>query len=188
MRHTILMLLAAVVAVPVSAQQRDVRLQPGDTVRVSLNDRSRHRAVVTGVDGSSYVLRTAGRGDTVLSMAPNIVRLERFDGRRSRLSNAGWGALWAASIGAVSGALIGAISWDPDGLLSADTRGGEAAFFAVAFGILSAPVGALVGVAMPIERWRDATRSAPSQTAAGPTFRAAPTRDGFAITLSYAVR
>jgi hypothetical protein len=186
MRQTSLVFLAMAIALPPSAgaQHRAPGVEVGDTVRINLANRGRHRGVVSRVADSGFVLRRAGRGDTLITQWSSGTRLQRLAGRRSRLANAGLGALTGLGVGAVGGAVIGAASYDPDGFSLGGSLAGEAGVGAVIFGTLLTPVGAVIGLLVPTERWQTISLDGVPRAAAVPFLRADPVRGHIAVGLS----
>ena len=127
-----------------------VQLPAGAKVRVTLAtvmNRLTGRALA--LDDTTLTLQITGQADSTLLRRGDITTLAVSSGRHSR----GRGALIGAGVGAGAGIVIGLASGsDPKGSFLAFSAGDKALIGA----ILLAPIGALIGLAVPPgERWKE---------------------------------
>jgi hypothetical protein len=155
------------VRVALAAEDAIQRRAPGQAAAVP----TRRSLVGSLVEASNEVLRLRleGTGQVVQVPRSRITRLDVSAGRRSR----GVTALAGAGAGALAGGLIGAISGDDQG--GGYSAGGKA----ITYGLLLAPVCALVGSSLGGDRWKEVPRESP-----GVDLGLAPVRGGMTASLS----
>jgi hypothetical protein len=135
------------------AQEPAVRVGPGERVRVT-SESLRVDGTLMAVDDDTLTIRPRdGTADvTVPRMA--IAKIERTDGRRSRVRDAGLGALIGLGVGALAG-LASSTSCEPREWFC------SAGFNSTFFGILGAGAGAVTGAILPPpSRWVEIDESA----------------------------
>jgi hypothetical protein len=137
-------------AAAVALADDTVRLASGTRVRVTVpTGGGRLVGTVLALDDKNLTLQVPGKTDTAVLRREDITELFVSAGRRSR----GRGALIGAAIGAGAGALIGLAAGSDDRSNFIRFSAGQKA---VLFGIVLAPIGALVGAAgHPAERWKE---------------------------------
>jgi len=159
MRTLMLFSLAWALALPRALTAQTPLPEPGSRVRVWTRlgglGMSAERKVgrILAVRADTLLLGEAERGDSLLLLVPQIVRLEISRGRRTHRTR---GALIGLAAGASLGAFAGYLSGDDPprtaGFLSGDLGGpSTAAEKAVVTGVAFGLVGSLVGV---IVGWR----------------------------------
>jgi hypothetical protein len=126
--------------------------------------------IVLAVDNQAVSIKAEGVSSALTVPRAAIARLERADGRRSRVRYAALGSLIGLSGGALAG-LASASSCGPTELLCSPALG------AFAGGIVGAGTGAVIGAIMPpAERWTavDATISLTSSPPSEPSVPSKP--------------
>lgn len=149
--------LAAVLAAPAAAQFPD-NIQPGARVRIWLPEpyrqeqgpwgRQQVRATVSATDGNTLRVTVPGTAGTLEIARADIRRLDVSRGRPSRVASA-----FERAIGfAIAGAITAALENDPQSTEWPHyNRTWRAAEEGAKWG---AAVGAVVGFALPTERWK----------------------------------
>ncbi len=173
--------IALATSASLAAQEPDVRLGPGQRVRVTVPRYEFARVVGTVVDirpDTLYVRwaqrRFVGsretRWDSVTSAVPiaAIERLEVSQGRRSRwLLGLGLGV----AVGGATGALVGYASGDDESGFLQFSAGDKAVMLGVALGAVGGVVGLVTGALSRGDRWQEVPRDRIRVTVA-------PTRTG----------
>lgn len=177
--------IALAASASLAAQEPDVRLGPGQRVRVTVPRYEFSRVVGTVVDiqpDTLYVRwaqrRFVGsretRWDSVTTAVPiaAIERLEVSRGRRSRwLLGLGLGM----AVGGATGALAGYATGDEDPpCWVICTAGDKAAFLGVTLGVVGGVVGVVAGALSKGDRWQEVPRERLRVTVA-------PTRTGVVL-------
>jgi hypothetical protein len=146
-------LLAGVMSVAATAVLAQDIAPPARGTRLRLTLATEDRPLVgafIALDAGTLTLLLAGRTDAMAVRRESIRRVEVSEGYRSR----GKGALYGAIIGAGAGAVIGVAGGVANNPPSNRVLGASVGGIFLAF--LGAPVGGLVGMAVPpAERWKD---------------------------------
>ena len=126
-----------------------VQLPAGARVRVTVATGGRLTGKFLALDDKTLTLQITGQADPILLRRGDITTVAVTSGRRSR----GKGALIGAGVGVGAGIVIGLASGsDPQGTFLAFSAGDKALIYA----IVLAPIGALIGLAVPpAERWEE---------------------------------
>lgn len=166
-------ILVLVLALPPSAAsaQEPPSIKPGTRVRVWTSTTAEPViGKVISQDGITLALASDGAAPSTFVVRDSIIRID-VGHRRSRGRNALYGALICGGIGA----LVGAAGANPEAFLWNDRSEG-AAFF----GLIGAPVGALIGLAARPgpEKWTT-TMAPPMRTARAIAVRAPSLRISF---------
>ena len=137
-------------AAAVALADDTVPLASGSRVRVTVpTGGGQLVGTVLALDDKNLTLQVSGKTDTTVLLREDITQLEVSAGRRSR----GRGALIGAGIGAGIGGLIGLASGNDDRSSFIRLTAVEKALIAA---VVFAPIGALIGVAVPpAERWKE---------------------------------
>lgn len=159
------------------ALQAGVRLRTGDRVRVSAPGwpgvGGRVVGAITALDKDTLRVRSEKGGAVVALPLWAVERLDVYTGRTTRATNALIGAGAGAAVGAVFGGALGAATCKAgDDGFGGDcrTRRKRTEFILAGAALLGAPaaaLGALLGVGVPREHWRQA--EAPFRLSIGPT-------------------
>jgi hypothetical protein len=133
-------------------------VQPADRVRILYRDGSSLTGVVTTHSGDSLEVRSSG--DRRWVRQADVAYLERSARRHRR-----FGRNFAATVGSVAGVtgMISAITWKKcvsnqflGCLLEPETRGDAFVWGAMLGGVLSVPVGVVLGLAIQYDEWEPA--------------------------------
>jgi translation initiation factor IF-1 len=170
-------------AVAAAAQTKDAAIEHNARIRVTTSDGRRVTGHVVGLDERAISIRVNDAAAALMLQRDAVRTLEVSDGR-SRTRHVVIGAILAAAAGAVWGYAATDSTAQvsvPSGTGTFVTVRDERAASALSCAIITAPLGALIGFALPPgERWRRVP-------AEGVRMAVAPGRDA-RLSLSLAVR
>jgi hypothetical protein len=150
-------LILGLIVTSTTLGQESTVLNSGTRIRFTLAEQSRNDSAISGtfvnLNADSLAYRSALTNE--VKMVP-IDRLTSFDRRRSR--DAGEGAMrglkWGAPIGGVFGLAAGVACADQDEWWAYyDCSAGEVVLVSVVMAGIGGGIGALIGAALPGERW-----------------------------------